>query len=82
MARTALTAWKTLPLPQLRVPLEFSAEFNDMETKALIQSLLPHAMEDKWFIYFDQGWLLFHRSWTGAAIYGLRLETRTRVIEP
>ena len=23
---------------------------------------------------FHQGWLLFHRSWTGVCIYGLRLE--------
>lgn len=30
-------------------------------------------MEDKWFIYFDAGWLHFHRSWTGAQIYALRL---------
>jgi hypothetical protein len=84
MARATPTAWRRLPLPQLRVPLELSAEFNDTETEALIQGLVPRAMEDKWFIYFDQGWVLFHRSWTGAAIYGLRLETQsgnTRVIE-
>jgi hypothetical protein len=51
---------------------------------------VPKDMEDKWFIYFErgpanrppeaqesaspQGWLLFHRSWTGACIYGLHLE--------
>lgn len=31
-------------------------------------------MEDKWFIYFDDCWLRFHRSWTGAFIYAVRLE--------
>jgi hypothetical protein len=31
-------------------------------------------MDDKWFICFHQGWLLFHRSWTGVCIYGLQLE--------
>jgi hypothetical protein len=31
-------------------------------------------MEDKWFIYFAEGWLRFHRSWTGAYIYGLCLD--------
>ena len=31
-------------------------------------------MEDKWFIYLENDWLHFHRSWTGAYIYGLRLE--------
>ena len=35
---------------------------------------LPRDMDDKWFIYFEDGWLYFHRSWTGSTIYGLRLD--------
>jgi hypothetical protein len=31
-------------------------------------------MEDKWFIYYEHGWLNFYRSWTGAYIYALQLE--------
>jgi hypothetical protein len=31
-------------------------------------------MEDKWAITFEDSWLYFHRSWTGACIYGLRFE--------
>lgn len=84
MAPAAPTSWKTLPLPTWRAPLEFSAQFDELETESLKQGLVPREMEDKWFIYFDQGWLLFHRSWSGAAIYGLRLDSesgRTRVIE-
>jgi hypothetical protein len=38
------------------------------------QGFIPRAMEDKWFICFEDGWLCFHRSWTGAFIYALRLE--------
>jgi hypothetical protein len=30
-------------------------------------------MEDKWFVFYEAPWLWFHRSWTGSAIYGLRL---------
>ena len=36
--------------------------------------VIPEQMEDKWFIYHEDGWLRFHRSWTGAFIYALRLE--------
>lgn len=36
--------------------------------------LVPEQMEDKWFIYYEDSWLRFHRSWTGVFIYGLRLE--------
>ena len=35
---------------------------------------IPEDMDDKWFIFFEKGWLYFHRSWTGACIYGVRLD--------
>src|SRR5436190_21727842 len=50
----------------------------------MMRGLVPKQMEDKWFIYFDGGWLLFHRSWTGALIYALRLDgspAGVRVVE-
>ena len=31
-------------------------------------------MEDKWFIYFENDKLYFHRSWTGSCIYILEIE--------
>jgi hypothetical protein len=31
-------------------------------------------MDDKWFIFFEKGWLYFHRSWTGHCIYAVRLD--------
>ncbi|ELP32528.1 hypothetical protein RBSWK_03541 [Rhodopirellula baltica SWK14] len=37
-------------------------------------------MEDKWFIYRDGDWLYFHRSWTGALIYWLKLDFDTQSI--
>jgi len=30
---------------------------------------LPEEMEDKWFVYFDNNKLYFHRSWTGFKIF-------------
>ncbi|MFJ5485933.1 hypothetical protein [Pectobacterium actinidiae] len=38
------------------------------------QGVIPKQMEDKWFIYFEDGWLRFHRSWTGFFIYALKLD--------
>ena len=87
MTRASRTSWKSLPPPQQREPLEFAAPFNDAETELLVLGLVPKDLEDKWFVYFEapgnrqpahrepaHGWLLFHRSWTGACIYGLHLE--------
>lgn len=31
-------------------------------------------MEDKWFIFYEEPWLYFHRSWTGVGIYGVEFE--------
>jgi hypothetical protein len=67
-------SWKTLPPPQLREPLTFDAIFSASEYEMLGKGLVPKEMEDKWFIYLEGGWLNFHRSWTGAQIYGVRLE--------
>ena len=77
MTRASRTSWKTLPPPPQREPLGFAATFDDAETESLVLGLVPKEMEDKWFIYFEHGWLLFHRSWTGACIYGVHLERST-----
>jgi hypothetical protein len=45
-----------------------------MEAEQLMLGLVPQGMEDKWFIYHADGVLRFHRSWTGAFIYALRLD--------
>jgi len=35
---------------------------------------VPEDMDDKWFIFFEDGWLNFCRSWTGHSIFGVRLD--------
>ena len=36
------------------------------------QGMIPEVMEDKWFIYWKDDALFFHRSWTGFCIYVVR----------
>ncbi|MCO4312063.1 hypothetical protein [Pectobacterium versatile] len=66
--------WKHLAAPQQTVPLNFQALFTDAEAEKMRQGVIPKQMEDKWFIYFEDGWLCFHRSWTGFFIYALKLD--------
>jgi len=76
--------WKHLEAPAERENLGFEAAFSADETERILRGLLPDSMDDKWFIYFEDGWLRFHRSWTGAFIYALRLEvlsSGSRVVE-
>jgi hypothetical protein len=68
------SSWKHLPPPLEREDLAFEARFTDSEVAEIRRGLIPRTMEDKWFIYFADGWLHFHRSWTGVLIYALRLE--------
>jgi hypothetical protein len=72
--RVTKADWKTLPYPTLREALGFELVLTDTDAETVMLGLLPRAMEDKWFIYYEEGWLYCHRSWTGAAIYGLRLD--------
>lgn len=82
--RATRGAWKCLPAPDQREPLELVRLFTDAEAEQIKDGLIPEGMEDKWFVYFEDGWLRFHRSWTGAFIYALRLDSSpagVRVVE-
>lgn len=76
--------WKNEPLPDQRTPLGYERYFNDLQGERMQQGYVPRDMDDKWFIYFEAGWLNFHRSWTGHCIYQLKLDgspAGVRVIE-
>jgi len=68
-------SWRIKPLPEQRAPLPYERRFSAAEHARLAQGLVPAQMEDKWFIYLEDGLLRFHRSATGTCIYGVRLET-------
>jgi hypothetical protein len=68
------SSWKRLPFPERKHPLRFSALYADVDAERMLQGFIPWQMEDKWFIYFHEGWLYFLRSWTGACIYAIRLD--------
>jgi hypothetical protein len=36
------------------------------------RGVVPEEMEDKWFVYWQDDSLFFHRSWTGFCIYVVR----------
>jgi hypothetical protein len=66
-------SWRIKPLPEQRAPLPYERRFSAAEHARLVQGLVPVQMEDKWFIYLQDGLLRFHRSATGTCIYGVRL---------
>ncbi len=67
-------SWKRLPLPNLREQLSFPGFYTDARAENIQAGHIPEDMDDKWFIYSEKGWVYFHRSWTGACIFALKLD--------
>ena len=61
-------SWKALPFDSL-APFAYHAKFTRDEYAILRRGLIPAAMEDKWFIFWEADSLFFHRSWTGHGVY-------------
>ena len=66
------TDWKTEVLPSKRSTIRLDRTFSPEEMKRICRGLVPQQMEDKWFIYWKDDALFFHRSWTGVCIYVVR----------
>ena len=61
--------WNTRPLPEERATIELSRRFTTEELAQIQRGVVPDEMEDKWFVYWLDDQLFFHRSWTGICIY-------------
>lgn len=66
------TDWKTQPLPSKRATIRLDRTFSPQEMTRIFRGLVPVQMEDKWFIYWKDDTLFFHRSWTGYCVYVVR----------
>ena len=64
--------WKNEPISDPK-RLEVTLHFTEEQFLKLKKGLIPHEMEDKWFIFFEDDWLYFHRSWTGYGIFKAQL---------
>lgn len=67
-------SWKREPFKEC-VPIPYHAAFDAEQFSRLKSGLVPRAMEDKWFVYYEGQQLFFHRSWTGQPVYRISLET-------
>ena len=66
------TDWQNCPIDNPK-RIELELHFTDKQFRKLIKGLIPSQMEDKWFIFHEDNWLYFHRSWTGCGIYKAQL---------
>jgi ADP-ribosylglycohydrolase len=68
----ARTTWKNEPIEDPK-RVEIILRFTEEEFLKLKKGFIPQVMEDKWFIFFENDWLYFHRSWTGYGIFKAQL---------
>lgn len=73
-ARATALSWKTKVMPSERKLLDLDLSLSAAEYQQVQLGFVLKEMEDKWFIYFEDSWLNFYRSWTGNSIYRLRFE--------
>src|SRR5262245_38613747 len=64
--------WKTEPLPAQKTTIALHRRVSAHDMQRIRRGLVPEQMEDKWFIYWKDDTLFFHRSWTGYCIYIVR----------
>ena len=62
-------------MPEKRTTIPLNRRFSSEEIKRIRKGLIPQQQEDKWFIYWDNDRLFFHRSWTGFCVYIVQFES-------
>ena len=66
-------SWNCEDMPPTTHTLEYTVQFTRDEFEQIALGLVPEAMEDKWFIFFEDDHLYIHRSWTGICVFRLRI---------
>jgi hypothetical protein len=69
-------SWKTEPVGET-VPIRYRDRFDESEFERMSAGLIPHQMEDKWFVYFEGLTAFMHRSWTGQHVYTVEFTRRS-----
>ena len=66
--------WQTLPGPAEREWFDLDLSLSPAEAEQIRQGFVPSGSDDRWFLFVEGDVLYCHRSWTGASIFGARLE--------
>lgn len=66
------SSWKNYPIME-STSMEVELTLSEEDYKNVIKGSIPSQMEDKWFIFFEDGALNFHRSWTGHGVFQAKI---------
>lgn len=72
--------WQTLEMPMENETFIFERALSAADIELIKEGYRPQEMEDKWFMYYEEGKLYIHRSWTGFCIFIVHI-SETGMIE-
>lgn len=68
--------WQIEPMPKQKAFIPVDLKFTKKEFEKIKMGHIPEEMEDKWFVYSEDGHVYFHRSWTGNRIFDCLFEEK------
>ena len=64
------TSWKTEPMPQTDISrIKVSISVTEKDMAIIRKGHIPEAMEDHWFMYCDDEYIRYFRSWSGMCAF-------------
>ena len=66
-----------MPIPVEKAALGYQKFFRTVDANKIMSGYKPEDMDDRWFIYYEDSWVYFVRSWTGYHIFGFKLAVST-----
>ena len=66
-------SWRTKPMPTAQKELPLDGMFSVEEFAKIKVGVIPKRPLDKWFIYWEDAWLHFHRSSSGTCVFQLQI---------
>ena len=72
--KASRNSWHIREMPSRHERFRLGMEITATEKAVLEYGHIPEAMEDHWFMYFEDSIIHYHRSWTGYCIFEARIE--------
>lgn len=66
------SSWKNYPIKNSR-SVEVDLTLSEEDYQNVTKGFVPTQMEDKWFIFFEDGIINFHRAWTGHGVFQAKI---------
>lgn len=68
ITKATKNSWEVIPMDKPKL-VYVDLKLTQEHFEKLQVGFMPRNMDDRWFVYFENDWIYFHRSWTGYEIF-------------